>query len=92
MNDDKIVRITMRDGLPVPDLDPIPVKKGAQRIKWQADFDFQIDVDGYNDVRRGNGGDAPFHVTSGVFNAEKRYKYSISANGVVNDPDIDVKP
>jgi len=91
---DKVVRITINEkGLPVPDQDPIQIRKGNQKIAWCADFDFQIEVDGYADVKsagRGNG--SSFRVLSGNFGEIRKYKYSIIANGVVNDPDIDVKP
>jgi hypothetical protein len=90
---DKIVRLSLNaSGLPVPDQDPVPVKKGNQKVKWCADFPFTIDIDGYKDVNYGSDGDAPHHCKSGYFAEEKRYKYSITANGKTNDPDLDVRP
>jgi hypothetical protein len=91
---DQVVHITLdKKGLPVPDVDPIPVKKGRQKIEWCADFDFSIDVDGYNDVQHGPGSRA-FGAKTGHFMGAPgtKHKYSITANGVTNDPEIDVKP
>ncbi len=90
---DKIVRIKLNtSGMPVPDQDPVEVKKGHQKVKWCASFPFTIDVDGYSDTSYGSDGDAPHHCKTGYFEAEKRYKYSITANGKTNDPELDVKP
>jgi len=88
---DKVVRITMQNGLPVPDQDPVEVKKDNQKVRWHADFDFQIDIDGYNDVNYTNGG-GDYRCTTGTFADIKQYKYSITANGVTNDPNLDIKP
>jgi len=88
---EKAVRITMQNGLPVPDQDPIEVKKDNQKVRWYADFDFQIDVDGYTDMKYANGG-GDYRCTTGTFSEIRKYKYSITANGVTNDPDLDVKP
>lgn len=87
---DKVVRISMQNGMPVPDQDPIVVKKDNQKLRWCADFDFRITVDGYTDLRYTNG--AEYNCMTGNFGDVKRYKYTISANGVDNDPSIDVKP
>lgn len=88
---EKVVRITMQNGLPVPDQDPIEVKKDNQKVRWYADFDFKIDVDGYKDMKYSNGGGG-YRCTTGTFSEIRKYKYSITANGVTNDPDLDVKP
>lgn len=94
MQSDKVVRITLNgSGLPVPDQDPIQIKKDNQKVRWCADFDFDIRIDGYSDVQKGpNGSDCAFRVTSGTFGDIKRYKYTIIANGQENDPDIDILP
>ncbi len=91
---DKVVRLSLNaNGLAVPNQDPIEVKKGHQKIKWSADFPFTIDVDGYSDVGYGSGdGDGSHSCKTGYFSDEKKYKYSITANGKTNDPEIDVKP
>jgi hypothetical protein len=89
---EKVVRISMNGGLPVPDHDPIEVQKNNQKIKWAADFPFKIDIDGYTDVAHGKDGDGPHHAKTGAFVTERKHKYSITANGVTNDPDIIVKP
>jgi hypothetical protein len=90
---DKVVKITMNNGLPVPDQDPVAVKKDTQKVRWCADFDFTIDIDGYSDVNYGSGGsDCAYRCTTGTFADIKQYKYSITANGVTNDPGLDVKP
>ena len=90
---DKVVRITMQNGLPVPDQDPVVVKKDTQKVKWCADFDFQISIEGYTDTQYSSGGtDCPFRCKTGYFTQATTYKYTISANGVDNDPGIDVKP
>jgi hypothetical protein len=94
MQSEKVVRITLNgSGLPVPDQDPVAVKKDNQKVRWCADFDFDIRVDGYSDVQKlpGSGGCA-FRVMSGTFSDERRYKYTIIANGQENDPDVDVLP
>ncbi len=94
MQPDKVVRVTLNgSGLPVPDQDPVEVKKDNQRVRWCADFDFDIRVDGYNDVQKlpGNG-DCAHRVMSGTFSEIKQYKYTIIANGRENDPGVDVKP
>lgn len=91
---DKVVRITMQGGIPVPDQDPIELKKGDQKLQWCADFDFRITIVDYNDVKYGNGGGSScaFWCKTGQFDQERRYKYTISAGGVDNDPNIDIKP
>jgi len=88
---DKVVTITMQNGIPVPDQDPVVVKRGNQRLRWIADFDFQISIDGYDDVRYTASGEQRSCKT-GDFGEERRYKYTISANGIDNDPNIDIKP
>ena len=94
MQSDKVVRITLNgSGLPVPDQDPIQIKKDNQKVRWCADFDFDIRIDGYGDVQKGeNGSGCAFRVSSGTFGDIKRYKYTIIANGQENDPDIDILP
>jgi hypothetical protein len=89
---DKVVTISWSDqGLPVPDQDPVVVTKDNQKIRWSADFDFRITVDGYDELKYSNGGNA-WLCTSGCFREIKKYKYSITAKGVTNDPEIDIKP
>jgi hypothetical protein len=91
---DKVVTITLdASGLPVPNMDPIPVKKDKQKIRWCAAFPFTIDIDGYTDVKHGtSGGTLPHDAKTGTFKTQKLHKYSITANGKTNDPDIDVQP
>lgn len=89
---EKVVRITMQNGLPVPDQDPIVVKKDNQKVRWCADFDFKIDVDGYDEMHYANGGNPAYRCTTGTFADIRKYKYSITANGVTNDPELDIKP
>lgn len=90
--DDKVVRITINEqGLPVPDQDPIEVKKENQKVRWTADFDFRITVDGYDEMKYSNGG-GRYDCKTGYFGSENRYKYTIHANGKDNDPFLDVKP
>lgn len=90
--DDKVVRITLDNtGLPVPDLDPVPVKKDLQKVRWSANFEFRITIDGYGDLKYSNGGGS-YECKTGVFDREATYKYTISANGRDNDPSLDVKP
>jgi hypothetical protein len=85
--DDKVVRVTLQNGIPVPDQDPVQVKKDQQKIRWAADFDFRITIDGYDDVKcTGN------ECKTGVFKDERQYKYTISANGHDNDPMVEVQP
>jgi hypothetical protein len=95
MQSDKVVRVTLNgSGLPVPDQDPVEVKKDNQKVRWCADFDFDIRIDGYSDVQKvpGGGADCAFRVTTGTFSNLTRYKYTIIANGVENDPDVEVLP
>ena len=88
---DKVVRITMQNGLPVPDQDPVQVKKDNQKVRWYADFNFTIDITGYNDVTySSSGGD--YRCTTGKFANITNYKYAITANGVTNDPELEIKP
>lgn len=91
---DKVVKVTLNgSGLPVPDQDPVEVKKDNQKVRWCADFEFEIVIDGYSDVQQGTGGgDCSFKVTTGTFADIRKYKYTIIANGQENDPDLDVKP
>lgn len=88
---DKVVRITMSNGLPVPDQDPVVVKKDNQKVRWSADFDFKITIDGYTDMQYNSGG-GDYRCTTGKFADVRKYKYSITANGVTNDPDLDIRP
>lgn len=89
---EKVVRITINSaGMPVPDQDPVPVKKDNQKVRWTADFDFRITVDGYSDMQYSNGGGS-YNCKTGYFTSERQYKYTISANGVDNDPVLDIKP
>lgn len=89
---EKVVTISMQNGLPVPDQDPVVVKQANQKVRWSADFDFTIDVDGYQDLKYATGGNPPYRCTTGTFPDVRNYKYSITANGVTNDPNLDVKP
>lgn len=90
--DDKVVQIRLNDaGLPVPDQDPVVVKKSNQKVRWSAPFEFRITVDGYDKLTHSNGVDKFLCITD-LFDDERRYKYTISANGVDNDPVLDVKP
>ncbi|HUR79986.1 MAG TPA: hypothetical protein VM733_04430 [Thermoanaerobaculia bacterium] len=92
MQSEKVVRVTVNgSGLPVPDQDPVSIKKNNQKVRWQADFDFDIRITGYGDVQKTNVG-SETRVTSGTFADVKRYKYTIIANGVENDPDVEVLP
>lgn len=100
---DKIVRITMNDnGIPVPDQDPVVLMTGQQKLLWTADFDFRITIDGYGDVSYANASELSstsglswgneLGCLTGLFSQGGSYKYTISANGVDNDPTIDVQP
>lgn len=91
---DKVIRVTLdSSGLPIPSENPVHAKKDNQKIRWCADFDFQIEVDGYGDLTSAtNGSDCRFKVTSGKFGEIKQYKYTIIANGKANDPEIVVDP
>ena len=88
MDEDKVVQVSLDDtGLPVPDQDPVRVKKDKQKIRWTAPFDFSITVEGYDEIKCSGR-----ECKSGVFTQETVYKYTIHANGRDNDPSIDVKP
>jgi hypothetical protein len=89
---EKVVRITMRDGIPVPEQDPIVLKQGNQRLKWSADFEFRITIEDYADLQYSDGGARRFHCKTGLFNQPRTHKYTISANGVDNDPVLDIQP
>ena len=88
--DDKVVTISMANGMPVPNNDPVEVKKDQQKLRWEAAFEFQITVDGYTDLTYSH--NSEYTCKTGNFTTERRYKYTISANGVDNDPMIDVRP
>ncbi|HUP62874.1 MAG TPA: hypothetical protein VNA69_20950 [Thermoanaerobaculia bacterium] len=93
---DKVVRVTLNDkGLAVPDSDPVRVKKDTQKVKWGAEFPFSIEISGASSMRSG-GNDQEFShvVKSGTFDrpAGTRIKYSITANGQTNDPDLEIEP
>lgn len=95
MQPDKVVRITLNgQGLPVPDQDPVVAQRDNQKIRWCADFEFQIEIEGYSDLKYGTGGgsDCAYRCTTGTFPQVGQYKYSITANGQTNDPEIDIKP
>jgi hypothetical protein len=101
---DKVVRITLNDeGIPVPDQDPVVLMTGQQKLLWTADFDFRITIEDYGDVSYANANELSstsglswgneLGCLTGLFNQGGRsYKYTISANGVDNDPTIDVQP
>jgi hypothetical protein len=89
---EKVVTISMKGGLPVPDQDPIVVKQANQKVRWCAEFDFTIDVAGYDDLKYSTGGNPQYKCTTGTFPDIKQYKYSITANGVTNDPTLDIRP
>jgi hypothetical protein len=90
---DKVVTITLdASGSPVPSINPVPVRKNKQKIKWCSDFQFTITIDGYTEIKYGSGDGSAFNAKTGHFPAEQTHKYSITANGVTNDPEIDVKP
>jgi hypothetical protein len=93
---DKVVRITWDKGLPVPDQDPVQVWRNSQKVRWVAEFEFQISVEGYDQLQysKGGNGNSEHRCTTGIFgdDASKSYKYTISANGVDNDPTLEVKP
>ena len=89
---DKVVRLSINAaGLPVPDQDPVQIRKGNQKVRWAADFPFTIEIDGYSDVKYSNGGGS-HNCKTGYFSDVMKYKYSITANGVTNDPELDVQP
>lgn len=94
---DKVVRLTLNNsGMPVPDQDPVQVWRNEQKVRWVADFEFQITVDGYDDLHYSTGGqgNSDHRCTTGYFgdDANKTYKYTISANGVDNDPTLEIQP
>lgn len=92
---EKIISITLdSNGLPVASPDPAPVRKDNQKVRWCADFDFKITIEDYDgglDYNSGGSG-CRYRCTSSTFGSIKKYKYSITANGQTNDPEIDVKP
>jgi hypothetical protein len=95
MQPDKVVRLTLNaQGLAVPDQDPVVITKGNQKIRWCAEFQFTIEVANYTDLNYGEGGNSgcTYRCTTGTFPNVGTYKYSITANGKTNDPDVDVKP
>jgi hypothetical protein len=100
---EKVVRITLNDeGIPVPDQDPVELVTSQQKLLWTADFDFQITIENYGDVSYANASELSSDsglswgnevgCLTGLFNQGGSYKYTISANGVDNDPTIEVLP
>ncbi len=92
---DKVVNLTLNNqGFAVPDQDPVDVNRHNQKIRWAAEFEFTIDIDGYTDVHyssNGSSGNERYTAKTGYFTGQS-YKYSITANGKVNDPEISVRP
>ena len=92
---DKVVRLSLNgEGLAVPDQDPVEVNRHNQKIRWSADFQFTIDIDGYSDVKyttNGAGNVDPYNAKTGYFTGT-HHKYSITANGLTNDPEIQIRP
>lgn len=89
---EKVVRIIMRDGIPVPEQDPIELRKGLQRLKWSADFQFSISIEDYDELTYSDNDARRYHCRTGMFPQVRTHKYTISANGVDNDPVLDIKP
>ncbi|HEX2061659.1 MAG TPA: hypothetical protein VHK90_13040 [Thermoanaerobaculia bacterium] len=93
---DKVVRITIENGIPVPDQDPVQCWRNQQKVRWVAEFPFRISVDGYDQLTYSNGGNgnSEHRCTTGIFgdDANKQYKYTIHANGVDNDPTLEIQP
>ena len=92
---DKEVTITLNgSGLPVPNIDPVEVKKDNQKVRWCADFPFIIRFDGGAGTFTSspNGSDCANRAQSGTFSEIKKYNYTIIANNQENDPEVDVKP
>ena len=88
---DKVVNLSLNNaGLAIPDQDPVEVNRGNQRIRWSADFQFTIDIDGYSDVKYSNSSGS-YNAKTGFFTGQS-HKYSITANGKTNDPEISIKP
>lgn len=89
---DKVVVISMEGGLPVGNPDPVPVRKDKQKIRWSAAFPFTIEIRGSNISSSPSGGE--HDAKSGVFHdpVDTKIKYSITANGETNDPEVDIKP
>ncbi|HEX8253756.1 MAG TPA: hypothetical protein VF846_11440 [Thermoanaerobaculia bacterium] len=92
---DKVVRLSLNgEGFAIPDQDPVEVNRGNQKLRWCADFQFTIDIVGYTDVKyttNGAGNDCPYNAKTGYFTGQS-YKYSITANGKTNDPEIQIRP
>jgi hypothetical protein len=96
-NGEKVVQIRLDErGWPVPDTDPVEVWRNKDKVKWTAPFEFKISIDGYDDVThsKGGNGSAEHFCKTGFFDdaAKSKYKYTISANGIDNDPDLEIKP
>jgi hypothetical protein len=89
-----MVRITLNgNGLPVANPDPAPARKGIQKVQWSAAFPFTISFKGAPDLPSAPspGG---YDAQSGVFNQplHDKVKYSITANGQTNDPEVEIVP
>jgi hypothetical protein len=89
---DKLVTITMSGGLPVPNPDPVQVKKDNQKVRWCAAFPFTITMEGWSGSSSPHGGDCENELKSRLFSETGNFKYDITANGVTNDPTIEVIP
>jgi len=91
---DKVVRLSLNSkGMPVPDQDPVYVKKNEQKVKWCASFPFTIEIEGHKELKYGPGdGDGAHNCKTGYFDQERKHKYSITANGNTNDPDVEIVP
>jgi len=93
---DKVVRITLDShGMPIPQENRVNVRKEKQKLRWCADFPFSIQFDGAADVpSKSSGGDCPNDAKAGPFYEEigTVLKYSIRANGKLNDPEVEIVP
>ncbi|HJQ35554.1 MAG TPA: hypothetical protein VKB93_00300 [Thermoanaerobaculia bacterium] len=76
---EKIVHITLDvSGMPVPDEDPVVLRVG-DGVSWTAPFSFTIAIPDFPEL---HGTETVVLYDAGT------YKYSITANGRTNDPEI----
>ena|SRR5687767_379859 len=93
---DKVVRITLDgSGMPVPDENRVKIRKDTQKVKWCADFQFTIEMADAAALPSSPGDGGCAHGAKSRFFGEAVgtvIKYSIRANGRLNDPEIEIQP
>ena len=87
---DKNVSITVSGSQISVDPDPVQPKKNQDKVKWQCDQQFSIDLQGSTLQSSQNGN--KWSLTSNTFPTVEKIKYSVTVGGNELDPEVDVQP